>query len=171
MAYSLSLSRSTWACELKFGNHQTAVLQKSHAPRERVSWNLQLPLVWGFSPVTLHVSVWVEIWKHSSEHVFLLVTLHVSVWVEITTLACDNHHLPQSRSTWACELKCICTLPTAVSCKSRSTWACELKCKIISTGVDFNGSRSTWACELKFLKQARKAKIVQSRSTWACELK
>ena len=55
-----------------------------HAPRERVSWNGMCQCDTFALRVTLHVSVWVEIYKF-----FLLranhmqVTLHVSVWVEI----------------------------------------------------------------------------------------
>ena len=78
-------SRSTWACELKFFSVFHSFPSKSHAPRERVSWNdlicsciikefghaprervswnwpvHRLPISY---PVTLHVSVWVEIWR------------------------------------------------------------------------------------------------------------
>ena len=81
-------SRSTWACELKFWDMQLAKLRSSHAPRERVSWNADFlwnadetkchapreRVSWNFSnnvcsfapPVTLHVSVWVEIKIHSN---------------------------------------------------------------------------------------------------------
>ena len=58
--------------------------------------------------VTLHVSVWVEIiisekmilWKST-------VTLHVSVWVEIQCYFKEAYPDEESRSTWACELKCL----------------------------------------------------------------
>ena len=53
-------SRSTWACELKWRSS----LQKQHAPRhaphERVSWNVAYTWHTGYSQVTLHMSVWVE---------------------------------------------------------------------------------------------------------------
>ena len=80
------------------------VLEERHAPRERVSWNS----------------------RFHHETTRQLVTLHVSVWVEI-------YYQPwamgiyRSRSTWACELKSedYCK---GRHCKlSRSTWACELK--------------------------------------------
>ena len=54
----------------------------SHAPRERVSWNFMQ-----------HIRY---IWK--------IVTLHVSVWVEIFVVLSD-FGVSMSRSTWACELK------------------------------------------------------------------
>ena len=57
----------------------------SHAPRERVSWNALIFLHKFIECVTLHVSVWVEIW---------LVGKFGSVG--------------KSRSTWACELKWFC---------------------------------------------------------------
>ena len=53
-----------------------------HAPRERVSWNDICLCDKGIDLVTLHVSVWVEI------------------FVSVTRL-----FLSMSRSTWACELK------------------------------------------------------------------
>ena len=54
-----------------------------HAPRERVSWNCRFSMHWILLPVTLHVSVWVEIPDTIDEQVMNFVTLHVSVWVEI----------------------------------------------------------------------------------------
>ena len=64
-----------------------------HAPRERVSWNAI-----GFYPasgkiVTLHVSVWVEIYFKVSSVPKDVVTLHVSVWVEITSSPAFRHSL------------------------------------------------------------------------------
>ena len=119
-----------------------------HAPRERVSWNNPNFFQNWTIFVTLHVSVWVEIpifvycisgvlrhaprervswnWIAFSAEVFCAVTLHVSVWVEIRHLL----HLMtifQSRSTWACELKCYSVYCVTFVCASRSTWACELK--------------------------------------------
>ena len=61
-AVKLTMSRSTWACELKL------ILQKF--PKSTLQ-------------VTLHVSVWVEIVFTRSFHSSEIVTLHVSVWVEI----------------------------------------------------------------------------------------
>ena len=98
-----------------------------HAPRERVSWNeiiysfyigwngsrstwacelklFLMPFFRPFSIVTLHVSVWVEIWNERHRGRGKRVTLHVSVWVEITR-SLWNVSLCRSRSTWACELK------------------------------------------------------------------
>ena len=78
----LPLSRSTWACELKYLWQKETLWQRCHAPRERVSWNLMFSSKQHVIPVTLHVSVWVEICDTS---------LTPSCW--------------KSRSTWACELK------------------------------------------------------------------
>ncbi len=75
-------SRSTWACELKFLILCKCQLDTGHAPRERVSWNRQCLLCIFLNRVTLHVSVWVEIF------IFIL-----------------PYRLYASRSTWACELK------------------------------------------------------------------
>ena len=75
-------SRSTWACELKYTSLKRVITLISHAPRERVSWNVKSILA-TFS---------------------IIVTLHVSVWVEISFVSAVFHVL-KSRSTWACELK------------------------------------------------------------------
>ena len=64
----------------------------SHAPRERVSWNWYWNefILWR-GKVTLHVSVWVEIWNVFLQMISKKVTLHVSVWVEIGSLTLDLH--------------------------------------------------------------------------------
>ena len=53
-------SRSTWACELKFLRYDDISELISHAPRERVSWNVNISAMQAEVKVTLHVSVWVE---------------------------------------------------------------------------------------------------------------
>ena len=56
-------SRSTWACELKYSCYLRNSYRFCHAPRERVSWNI-FYFKWCINlAVTLHVSVWVEMWK------------------------------------------------------------------------------------------------------------
>ena len=121
-------------------------------------------------PVTLHVSVWVEIYKIIFRNFKSIVTLHVSVWVE----------MQKSTRFLLCR-------------ESRSTWACELKFDIVDHFYTLNRSRSTWACELKYpwlLRYVRYCQVTlhvsvwveicwklcqssksRSRSTWACELK
>ena len=77
--------------------------------------------------VTLHVSVWVEIYKKCATYVRLNVTLHVSVWVEILFTAATILFITVTLhvSVWVE----ICDTSLTPSCwKSRSTWACELKC-------------------------------------------
>ena len=76
------------------------------------------------------------------------VTLHVSVWVEILWQS-KKLLIILSRSTWACELKCICICMCTNIWTSRSTWACELKYDDVDKKIRNNTSRSTWACELK----------------------
>ncbi len=101
---SSALSRSTWACELKCIICTVCSCHWSHAPRERVSWNLYTRSKGDTCKVTLHVSVWVEMFLHVYVTIFWYVTLHVSVWVEILLIP-YNQQLFWSRSTWACELK------------------------------------------------------------------
>ena len=98
-------SRSTWACELKSAGSPFGRFQTRHAPRERVSWNVCVYVcVQIFGVVTLHVSVWVEMYQVKGFAFWFLVTLHVSVWVEIVIFS-FYQLLIKSRSTWACELK------------------------------------------------------------------
>ena len=57
---------------------------QGHAPRERVSWNFCFRRRKKRTfQVTLHVSVWVEIYKYDASYFNDTVTLHVSVWVEM----------------------------------------------------------------------------------------
>ena len=144
-----TMSRSTWACELKS--------------------------LYSFRPsatcfVTLHVSVWVEIWLFVTGRVVFTVTLHVSVWVEMSTGSSAVSSIP-SRSTWACELKSSGSAYMRCLGTSRSTWACELKCKEFYKNCKYSRSRSTWACELKYQIPLMNRWWTLSRSTWACELK
>ena len=122
-----TLSRSTWACELKFlaplvpfpfCSHaprervswnfrwmEYLLSTNRHAPRERVSWNFLNTSFWREKCVTLHVSVWVEITTSLCCAYVVYVTLHVSVWVEIHCKIIVSALSTSSRSTWACELK------------------------------------------------------------------
>ena len=166
-----SKSRSTWACELKFRYSILFRQKQCHAPRERVSWNSYLIFSQQFETVTLHVSVWVEIYFCFACFCCLWVTLHVSVWVEIfheiEVLNCVIVTLHVS--VWVeiavgCRYRVVNSVTLHVSvwveirspyCNyiitlSRSTWACELKCGILQCFRFRYPSRSTWACELKY---------------------
>ena len=186
------MSRSTWACELKSTTTYMRIAGVSHAPRERVSWNA-LSFI-SVIPVCGHAPRERVSWnrKGLKDCAQISVTLHVSVWVEIYFLLTHGISFT-SRSTWACELKSIWSRQTLEEKPSRSTWACELKCKNhvprtypqnvtlhVSVWVEIETceillsvkvSRSTWACELKFLHRYRNLYHTLSRSTWACELK
>ena len=99
-------SRSTWACELKFPVWHLLSEYSSHAPRERVSWNVTYLLYTVFH--CRHAPRERVSWNHKVRWLvsLLLVTLHVSVWVEITRMV-NVEDNKKSRSTWACELKYI----------------------------------------------------------------
>ena len=141
-----------------------------HAPRERVSWNRRYRPCKNRYAVTLHVSVWVEIYSDDFVFWLCLVTLHVSVWVEIEDIVLVKI-ATQSRSTWACELKFKSFTWVFVNGWSRSTWACELKCMVCNANPRVTShaprERVSWNFNLK-----RGVRIIfKSRSTWACELK
>ena len=69
-----------------------------------MSWNESSAQTQNEMYVTLHVSVWVEIYPLLCVTEITLVTLHVSVWVEMQ-IRVLNRYCYLSRSTWACELK------------------------------------------------------------------
>ena len=125
------VSRSMWACELKFRNWSWPVQNTRHAPRERVSWNRQ----------------------SESGQEYLDVTLNVSVWVEITDSACYSSCC-WSRSTWACELKSLGFVWSRLSPLSRSTWACELKFELLKIYIIVlrHAPRERVSWNLKYLK-------------------
>ena len=97
-------SRSTWACELKFPYTPLKSTPVRHAPRERVSWNgksARNPLKpCGHAPRERVSWNFCTVSKICATH----VTLHVSVWVEMFRLWWMPYP-HRSRSTWACELK------------------------------------------------------------------
>ena len=99
------LSRSTWACELKF--FQLAKTQICFTSRS--TWACELK--WKKIVATLQLyksrSTWACELKFSHWVIntqCVLVTLHVSVWVEMSLLTMRLSKTA-SRSTWACELK------------------------------------------------------------------
>ena len=79
-----NVSRSTWACELKYQccDFVNDYMQ-SHAPRERVSWNF------------LKSRFFVFVWSHAPRE---RVSWNIHSLVEQPIIG-------TSRSTWACELK------------------------------------------------------------------
>ena len=121
----------------------------SHAPRERVSWNIWLPPLYTSVPVTLHVSVWVEIFISSAVLTSACVTLHVSVWVEIfaTRAFWLYDYVTLHVSVWVEIINCTAWNNTAVVTLHVSVWV-EIKHSKPTMNVE--ESRSTWACELKW---------------------
>ena len=142
-----------------------------HAPRERVSWNLLILLDVGAAIVTLHVSVWVEIWpcfglnhllpsrstwacelKWPTQvwHLFHLVTLHVSVWVEMTCLPrhFSNFSVTLHVSVWVEMQICSAAFRKPFVTLHVSVWVEMTTWK--SWQIFSARSRSTWACELKW---------------------
>ena len=165
------MSRSTWACELKWIFRKLAVMISRHAPRERVSWNPLYTQCKYYSCVTLHVSVWVEItrsssftielWSHAPRErvswnfgLFLsftvsIVTLHVSVWVEIQGCSTMNlfHYVTLHVSVWVEMFLPITTAITRHVTLHVSVWVEIVHWTLTALR---SLSRSTWACELKY---------------------
>ena len=187
-----TLSRSTWACELKCYNDRFTAVASCHAPRERVSWNVVNKVV--FQTTVCHAPRERVSWNrpyigNSTTRDWSRSTWACELKFSVYTFHCQKiRHAPRERVSWnspiiSLEISFRVTLHVSVwveikyysgsstRCMSRSTWACELKLcnrqnKSLSTG-----SRSTWACELKFVFAVVKRGRFKSRSTWACELK
>ncbi len=142
----------------------------SHAPRERVSWNIWLPPLYTSVPVTLHVSVWVEIFISSAVLTSACVTLHVSVWVEIfaTRAFWLYDYVTLHVSVWVEIINCTAWNNTAVVTLHVSVWVeiivpnLYIVISIVTLHV------SVWV-EIKHSKPTMN--VEESRSTWACELK
>ena len=123
----------------------------SHAPRERVSWNV-MDIIFMHKKIKSR-STWACELKSNTGNargVRHVVTLHVSVWVEIFVDVISSSdtagHAPRERVSWnliVIKYSCrpFCHAPrervswnirrlwrTNYSYASRSTWACELKC-------------------------------------------
>ena len=164
------LSRSTWACELKYPSVMIRKKYPSHAPRERVSWNFLSwnSFQWDYSHAPRERVSWNN--QDSRGERVAYVTLHVSVWVEIFCLL-HKSFMGGSRSTWACELKFDKSdsfiNDTSHAPRERVSWNEEMA----KNDNDITKSRSTWACELKWNERHRGSRGSRSRSTWACELK
>ena len=142
-----------------------------HAPRERVSWNLVPNIFPYISPVTLHVSVWVEIQFRAHQQLS------------------DYGHAPRERVSWNLRNQNAFWLWIRHAPRERVSWNLtalvygNYRCVTlhVSVWVEIQGrstycwknheSRSTWACELKFFMFVSPSLFFASRSTWACELK
>ena len=142
-------SRSTWACELKYKYEYDKLVDTRHAPRERVSWN--------------------GLFKSSRLAAF---------W---------------SRSTWACELKCIVLIKIVPvfarhAPRERVSWNALWQRAMQDTSSHAPRERVSWNAPL-LLRRSRLCVTLHvsvwveialtlgaemkptSRSTWACELK
>ena len=117
-------SRSTWACELKFACDYSIPCYLV----SRSTWACELK------------------WKTSRSMGFWGdVTLHVSVWVEIYPRKWHENGSVVSRSTWACELKCniftiYCLSLSGHAPRERVSWNKVNICKICKYSVTLHVS-------------------------------
>ena len=98
-------SRSTWACELKYKFGIPVYSVDSHAPRERVSWNVMTNFT--SSDLCSHAPR-----ERVSWNSFV-----------VNLLGGDFSHAPRERVSW----NLFKIIGQRKSSWSRSTWACELK--------------------------------------------
>ena len=102
LSLTVTLHVSVWV-EIRFSRYQ-GIFQPRHAPRERVSWNDRATRA-RFFPYS-HAPRERVSWNILGVYILwiIFVTLHVSVWVEMFSSAVCGV-VSTSRSTWACELK------------------------------------------------------------------
>ena len=154
---------------------------RGHAPRERVSWNFQIDHLEYILQVTLHVSVWVEIFLF--EAAIAVATRHaprervswnVDALPSSPVVTC---HAPRERVSWNSKLKRISLFVKCHAPRERVSWnracrpSCYLWCKVtlhVSVWVEIYHeqlrhsacwSRSTWACELKWSMTKAQSKL------------
>ena len=146
--YDKIWSRSTWACELKSLVSGVFHVLNSHAPRERVSWNLTMLNNWRNershaprervswndflkgvvtdSGVTLHVSVWVEIKIEVT--INFIVPRHAPrervSWnlLPVGVFICGASHAPRERVSWNYKLKQTTTKKFGHAPRERVSW-------------------------------------------------
>ena len=84
--YHRQQSSSSWGCELKYEWLTAKEQNRSHPPREDVSWNVDGSVTWEMDGVILLVRMWVEISLETVDFLLLLVILLVRMWVEISAV-------------------------------------------------------------------------------------
>ena len=122
-------SRSTWACELKCQTATAVSGADSHAPRERVSWNTLQNRIrnWPFCHAPRERVSWngycCSLGSNTTCHA---PRERVSWNTSITKLLrTDCSHAPRERVSWNTQEQTA----EQLCISSRSTWACELKSK------------------------------------------
>ena len=136
--------RVSWNCRFFLGFCQVF----RHAPRERVSWNDNEVIENSTVNVTLHVSVWVEIWKKEKISKILIC------------------HAPRERVSWN-SFPYSCTYQVASHApRERVSWNTVMMFAV--TGLQVTLHVSVWVEMLTYLQCKLRSR---SRSTWACELK
>ena len=163
-------SRSTWACELKYKVHKCRYKQKS----SRSTWACELKFL-GLTTGGLKCG-------HAPRE---RVSWNIFILVSIYNL---HSHAPRERVSWNCKLADntnsnavtlhvsvwveMLTIPKTTSFAMVTLHVSVWVEMVLSICIAFlKVSRSTWACELKSAASATGEALPQSRSTWACELK
>ena len=166
------VSRSTWACELKFDKSDSFINDTSHAPRERVSWN-----AYGEGstyPYKGHAPRERVSWNENIYNFYICRNGHAPrervSWnfKGILKINDDVSHAPRERVSWNGQ-----SIPPILenlrhAPRERVSWnlsrfvnTAEVYVTLhVSVWVEMTGiigtifdreSRSTWACELKFV--------------------
>ena len=142
----------------------------SHAPRERVSWNLWVKTQWMVLLVTLHVSVWVEIFcKISSEIGFASHAPRERVSWNVNdngTKVIFRSHAPRERVSWNDIYEGMPACERSHAPRERVSW--NMMADIDKAKLAVTLHVSVWV-EISDIASCER--MGRSRSTWACELK
>ena len=167
----MQMSRSTWACELKFMFFSSLHFLACHAPRERVSWNsgsisIKTPEA-GHAPrerVSWNCILYRKFCSCRHSHA---PRERVS-WNFLVSIYSINKagHAPRERVSW----NFLCGFVLCLLVLSRSTWACELKSASAAKLSETNGhaprERVSWNCQLKVFAGVTPGHAPRERVSW-----
>ena len=142
---------------------------RCHAPRERVSWNFPLGILNDTWSVTLHVSVWVEIYLKGAYPIEFksrstwACELKFSLYHSPIKLLC---HAPRERVSW--NVTTIASQPLLLVTLHVSVWVEMLSTRWYFRPLYVTLHVSVW---VEIRRSFHWKFHSESRSTWACELK
>ena len=120
--------------------------------------------------VTLHVSVWVEIYTTRPPRFKGEVTLHVSVWVEIISLnrhtVCMNCHAPRERVSWNSHHGILLFYRHSHAPRERVSWNAPLPTRGRTCGGHAPRERVSWNKINPYLIGLRSGHAPRERVSW-----
>ena len=164
------LTKPTWACELKYDIFDSFATFDRHAPRERVSWNLFLPLE--YRAQSCHAPRERVSWNakskpHGEIHKGHAPRERVSWNADVKPMHIEGYrHAPRERVSWNCSIISYNYNAISHAPRERVSWNVKHFYSIIPHLVTLHVS--VW---VEIFLRTYMSHFIWSRSTWACELK